>query len=385
MMLRGDATWLVPFACVGIIALALLRPLPLVPPPAHSHTVVDAQGVRVRIAEPFRGIAFAPNTFLHYYLEDTHAPELLVYIGGSRNPKSFNEKAADWPYPQLLENRSLWSNRLFHNSTNPYTELESLLAFNPGVYLGVGGPQDLMRKIGLPFFNDRVGPGRIESGIRSARADAALVEHPELADARITAYRRANEDLIGELQLSTLPKRQRVTLMSASTRDAGISVIYSNGRGEYDEYYLPRAGVVNAAQGRASENVERLLAIDPDVIFLNTGNELPREFMRDPRWLGLKAVRAKRVYRSPANPAWVPGGITFRPVETRFFAEFSYPDRLRPRLRQLLRDRMFGEFGYRLNEDQIDLILHVDDNAYSANGERLRRDYQAPRQQGMRQ
>src|ERR1700744_3212888 len=138
--LRSEATWLAPFLCIGLAGLALMPPLPPLSPPAHSRTVVDARGRRLQIAEPFRGIAFAPNTFLHWYLEDTHAPELLIYIGGRRDPKGFHKKVANRAYPWLLERRSLWSNKLFGNSTNPYTELESLLAFDPGVYIGVGGP-----------------------------------------------------------------------------------------------------------------------------------------------------------------------------------------------------------------------------------------------------
>lgn len=372
--LRNEGIWLAPFLCVGLAGLTLLRSLPRIPPPTHSHTVVDAQGRRVQIGEPFRGIAFAPNTFLHWYLEDTHAPELLIYIGGRRDPKSFHEKVANRAYPWLLDRPSLWRNQLFGNSTNPYTELESLLAFNPGVYIGVGGPEQLMRNIGLPIFNDRVGPRRVESGIVASRADAALIGHPELAEERIAVYRRTNDGLLNELHLSTLAKRQRVVAMSASTRERAISVVYGPG-GEYADLYYPRAGVVSAAMGRGSENVERFLSIDPDVIFLLGPGETPREFMDDPRWQGLKAVRERRVYRDPANPAWVPSGITFRPVEVRFFAEFAYPERLQPKLRQLLRERTLDEFGYRLSDDEIDSILHVDDNSSSANSDRLRRDY----------
>ena len=364
--LRSEGTWLAPFLCIGLAGLALLRPLPRIPPPVHSRTVTDARGRELQIGEPFRGIAFAPNTFLHWYLEDTHAPDLLIYIGGRRDPRSFNEKVANRAYPQLLERRSLWRNQLFGNSTNPYTELESLLAFDPGVYIGVGGPEQLMRNIGLPVFNNRVGPRGVESGIVASRADASLIGHPELGEARIAAYRRVNDSLLNELHLSTLAKRQRVALMGASSRERTISVVYGPG-GEYDGLYFPRAGVVSAAMGSASENVERLLAIDPDVIFLLGSGETPREFMQDERWLGLKAVRERRVYKDPAYPAWVPSGITFRPVEVRFFAEFAYPDRLQPKLRQLLRDRTFDEFGYRLSDDEIDSILHVDEDSSSAN------------------
>jgi hypothetical protein len=170
--------------------------------------------------------------------------------------------------------------------------------------------------------------------------------------------------------------------MAASTRETRISLIYNNGHGEYDRVYLPRAGVVNAAIGAAAENVERVLAVDPDIILLLGTAELPRQFMRDQRWLGLKAVREKRVYIDPWNSTWGPGGLTFRPVELRWIAELAHPDRLQPKVRQLLRDRMFGEFGYRLSDRQIDLQLRVADNSASLGAERFTRDYQVVGKRG---
>ncbi len=105
----------------------------------------------------------------------------------------------------------------------------------------------------------------------------------------------------------------------------------------------------------------------------------PQEFMRDPRWRGLKAVVDNRVYRMPGDPNGGGGlaGLHFQPTWVRWMAEIAHPDRLQPKLRQLLREHFMTEFGYRLSDDQIDRFLHVDKNANSVGHARFRRDYRA--------
>jgi hypothetical protein len=79
---------------------------------------------------------------------------------------------------------------------------------------------------------------------------------------------------------------------------------------------------------------------------------------------------------------WWAGGLTFKPIETRWMAEVAHPDRLQPKVRQILRDRMMNEFGYRFSEDQIDQQLHVTENADSVGIERFTRDAQIDRTLG---
>jgi hypothetical protein len=187
-------------------------------------------------------------------------------------------------------------------------------------------------------------------GIRSL---SALVGNPAIAEPRIDAYCQAVTDLQQELQPSTLTSRSRVLAV-----------------GE-DRGNLPRAGVVDAEpdfRGRGDDE-EHLLALDPDIIFITGLNASPREFMRDPRRQGLKAVLERRVYKRFG------GGITTKPIAMRWIAEIAYPERLQPKVRQQLRDSMFASFGYRLSEDQIDQMLNVDENSASAGTERFTRGY----------
>ena len=286
-----------------------------------------------------------------------------------------------WVYPEVLNNPRLWNDKLFRDTASPYTEVESLVAFNPSVYVGCGGPPDLVRRVGLPVYNcgsaegaearahvlalrRNVGcgsppnPGRtwypegyLFPGLRSY---AALVGHPELAEQNIADYCEQIAQLREELRGHAF-SRPRVW---AAGEEPG-------------NFY--RAGVVNAEPRRfRGENPEELLAMDPDIIFLVIGT--PREFNRDPRHQGLKAIRNRRVYRRPGDLEWWTTGVNFKPMETRWMAELAHPDALQPKLRQMLRARVIKEFGYRFSEEQLDLQLHVAENADSAYAERFTRD-----------
>jgi ABC-type Fe3+-hydroxamate transport system substrate-binding protein len=389
-----EALWLAPFLCIALIAFGLFRPLPHFTLPAQYRTVVDGGGTPVRIALPFRGIALTPTNFVNTYLEDTRSPELLVY---SDKPSG----VMSWIYPEVLKKDSLWNAKLFRKTASPYTDIEHLIAFDPSVYIGCGGPPDLVHRIGLPVFNcggspvlrqrlglpdlrSKVGCGSPSDPMQShynenyvknggyysenylfpgLRLYSALIGHPESAETRIDAYCQMVAELQQELQPSTLASRPRVL---AEGEDGGN---------------LPRAGMVNANAERKipGDDAERILVLDPDIILLAVGN--PKDYMSEARWQGLKAVRERRVYRRPGPPEWWPWGVTFKPVVMRWMAEVAHPERLRPRVRQILRERTMSEFGYRFSDEQVDLQLHAAENSDSAGAERFTRDYRSDRGQ----
>jgi hypothetical protein len=376
MTFSKELFWAAPFLSIAVIALGLLRPLPRVPPPAQSRTVMSSDGVPVRIALPFRGVAIAPPLSVDGYLEDTRTPQLLEYAGDSSRRKDFARSLLSQVYPEVLNNDRLWRSNVFRNTASPFIELESLLTHDPGVYLGCGGPEALMRSIGLPVVSPWGSCGGPQkpmfcpgfpvpaSPVRAAwsyysegvffislRVHSNLTDQTELAQVRMASYCRAIADLENELQPRTLDYRPRI-LMAGQYR------------GDF-----ARAGVVDVETERKipGDDAERTLIMDPDMIFFFPGS--PKDFMRDPRWLGLKAVRNRRVYR------WAQTNLTFRPAAIRWLAEIAHPDRVQPEVRQLMRDRMMSEFGYRLSDQQMDEMLHVAENSSSVGTERFTRDY----------
>ena len=228
-----ELLWVAPFLCIAIIASGLLRPRPHFPIPAQSRTVVSSDGVAVRVALPFRGVAMSPPVSVDSYLEDTRSPQLLEYAGDSKARQDFSKSLLRRLYPEVWSNDRLWRSGVFQNTASPYIELEALLAHNPGVYLGCGGPETLMRGVGLPVVSSWGSCGGRQKPVScpglkappywsyysegvfftSLRVTSDLVGNPELAKARMTSYCRAIADLENELQPQTLEYRPRVLMV----------------------------------------------------------------------------------------------------------------------------------------------------------------------------
>lgn len=380
-----ELSWLIPFACIGLMALSLLRPLPEFSAPAQGRIVVDAGGVPVHIALPFKGTVLTWGGLVREYLHDTRAPETLLNAGGAGR-REFLKEVIGWIYPRLAKRESVWDAGVagsYGRAAN--SEVESLMALDAGAYLGMKGinnsPVSLLRRIGLPTLHSITHPrSEDERFFTQARVETAVIGHPERGEELIANYCRAFAELERELQPTTLTMRPRVLLFGGSRRD--WRVLYVRDHHHSHQIYVIRAGLENAAYEYEARrpDAERILAMEPDMIFLMERSRDPetvQEFMGDPRWRGLKAVHEKRVYRMPGTSSADLAIMQYRPLWTRWMAEIGHPERMRPRLRQMLRESFVREFGYRLTDDQIDVLLRIDENKDSAGYERFTRNYQA--------
>jgi ABC-type Fe3+-hydroxamate transport system substrate-binding protein len=370
-----ELIWCVPFICVGLIALALTRPPPVFPAPAQSRIVTDAEGIKVPIEIPFRGTFYGG---VGGYLEATRAPETLLKVGDSGDREWFAKEAMSWIYPNVLNKDSLWDVKF--TGHGPYKELETLLAYEAGVYIEDRNLTPMLRRLGLPALSlSWHEKNWDEVCFSAARIETALTNEPEQGETVIAHYRQAFANLAHELQPETLTTKPRILIMGSDLENRRYLYV-KNEKNDY-QIYLPPAGVTNAANASVSQgpDAERILAMDPDFIFLMGGEETPEEYMRDLRWLGLKAVQTKRIYQIPGVPDGGGGlaGLIFQPLWVRWMAEIVHPDRLRPALRQVLRDTLLREFHYGLSEAQIDLFLRIDQNENSVGYARFTRHDQA--------
>ncbi len=353
--------WFVPFACIGLVVLALLRPGPVFPMPMHAFTVTDAEGVVVPVARPFRGVVLTWGAWnADRYLQNTKAPETLNTVGNVRDRAQFAKDFMSRVFPGVLAIDHIWNAGKLGNGGDRAAALEKLVALDAGAYLGNGGDFGLvptLRRLGLPALTlgTRNPKDWDDYCATAARVEDALIGHPERAEAMIARHDQAVIDLAGELPPS-LPHRRRVLVMG-SWKNGGLYV--KSVRNPY-QLYLTRAGVDNASAGWRGEQpeAERILAMDPDDVFVAEHGQSPKDFIADPRWRGLKAVRDRHVYKLPGGLM----GLIFQPVWTRWMAEIVYPDRLHPKVRQMLRGRVMAEFGYRMSDDEIDAYLYLDDN-----------------------
>ncbi len=385
--LAYELLWIAPFLCLGLLVLGLLRPLPQFTAPAHSRAVIGGDGVKIAIEKPFRGVVFTwCGCGAVGYLEDTHSPETIMNAGGPEDRIQFGRRLMSKVYPQVLSDNRYWDSEgeWTHKAK---TEIERLMAYNPGAYLGDGGNfgmVPLLRRVGLPAISvSGRAENEDESDYQAVRAETSLTDDSERGEALIARHKEAVAELQQELRPDTLVHRPRVLVLGAdshilSVDEPNLSSLYIKSPRNPYQLYIVSAGADNASEGWTGErpDVERILAMDPDYIFLMWFGEGPQEFMHDPRWRGLKAVQNKRVYRIAGNPGG--GGLMgliFQPVTTRWMAEILHPDRLQPKTRQVLRDTYLTEFGYRLSDEQIDQQLWLNENAGSAGYERFERNY----------
>ena len=133
-----------------------------------------------------------------------------------------------------------------------------------------------------------------------------------------------------------------------------------------------RSGVRDASLGwrdvGRQQEAERILAMNPDIVLTN---EPVDDFLRDPRWQGLSAVRSRRVYNGPLRDFDGSSGnlfgLTFNPLWSRWLAEIAHPDRMPANLRERLRTQVETLYGYRLSKAEIDELLNVEKN-HAADG-----------------
>jgi ABC-type Fe3+-hydroxamate transport system substrate-binding protein len=348
--------WLAPFLFLGLVALAPSR-APPVPAPARSHFVTDAEGVEVAVPLPFRAVAgYGGSDFL----ETTRAPETLLKAGGPRDRARFASGLMSRIYPRALKDDNLW---------NCPFDLETLLAYDNGATYFSWGPADALRRIGLPTLaRGWNSANRDEQVFSAVRVEAAAMGQPERGEAFINTYMEAYADLHDALQPETLADLPRVLTMGSSVRD--WSNIWA-GREKDSRFDDQRVGVKNATEGLEDsgrqQDTERILAMNPDLILLY--GESVQDFLHDPRWQGLKAVKGIRVYqalRTLRRSLETLYGLDYRPLWARWEAEIAHPDRLQPKVRRLVRDHYVQAYGYHLCDDEIDDLLRVDESKDSA-------------------
>jgi hypothetical protein len=348
----GEAVWALPFVLLALASFALLRPWPAIPPTAGGgRVIVDGNGRKVEVpAVPKIVSGWHTGDFL----QKTHAIDVLVNAGEPRARPRPRESLLTRIYPRLAEDGSLW---------NFPAKIESVVAHDAGyVYLGSG---DHYEDFGLLSIN-AFPPGFIDKDnviFAQTRVWNELNGQGKQADAFMRRYIREWADLVRELEPPALEKRVRALGLVSPSDD--WTRCY--GRANFD-VRLPLEDPMGGYTTLGRENdAERILAINPELIVLFVGDYAG--FIRDPRWRGLDAVRARRVYENTINRYTF--DIDHQPLAGRWLAEIAYPERLAPRLREGLRAHYRESYGYALSEAEIDEMLRVEGNRDAAGYERV--------------
>jgi ABC-type Fe3+-hydroxamate transport system substrate-binding protein len=349
--LAHEFIWLGPFVLLCLMAVTLFRPWATVPPVAKGRVILDGSDREVIIPEPFPGVV--TGVYTGDFLMTTHAPETILKIGGPRSrPRSDDSGGLIYRiYPQLVRDDALWDFP---------TDTETVLAKDAGgVYL-VGG--SYFKEFGMTVVN--FGPASYADWdsviFTHTRVLNRVVDHTDRAETLIARYRRILTDMSKELRLETIAEADRPRAINMV--DDGWERVSA------ESWYDDRLGLRAGAEGFESlgreSDVERILAMNPDMIILLVGNA--GEFLRDSRWRGLDAVQGRRVYTKSTPLIGYSFDLDNRPLGLRWTAEIAYPDRLQPKMRDLMRDHYQESYGYRLSDGEIDEMLVVGNNRDSA-------------------
>ncbi len=234
-----------------------------------------------------------------------------------------------------------------------------------------------MRRIGLPVVA-LSGKRGVDVVVRTA---AAVLRREPYGETLLANQARRYAEIEAELHPETLTHWPRAVPMGSTPRD--WSNVWTAGRDWMVSDYL--AGIQNASEGfRAMgryQEAERILTMNPDIIFYS-GSRV-EDLLNDPRWQGLKAVKNRKVYIGARNfrGAWQPSwNFDIAPLIERWEAEIAHPERLQPRLREVMRSHFEKAYGYQLSDDEIDDLLRIDENKGAAGYARFIKDDRVQRE-----
>jgi iron complex transport system substrate-binding protein len=215
--------------------------------------------------------------------------------------------------------------------------VEAVISLRPDIVFVANwtGPDKIrqLRDAGVPVYLIATGftvaaiAGKIESVAR-------IAGEPE-GGARLIAGMRERIAAVAR-KVSTIPEAKRLRALDYETFGAAM------GRGSSWDEMLRIAGLVNAVGGHVADewgqiplSKEKLLEIDPDILFLPTwvygdpagAESFRRETLNDPALQGLKAVRERRVYQMPERLKQTTSQYIAEAVE--FLAKTAYPELFR--------------------------------------------------------
>jgi iron complex transport system substrate-binding protein len=244
---------------------------------------------------------------------------------------------------------------------------EQLLALNADAIFSWTWFSEPLQRLGLPVAGLRFSPSRKQAEhdtFESWRSMAALAGRRTRAEEVIARYLvKMNAVEQESSRMNTRPPTvlflylYRPGLIGAAGGDLYTSQLIEMAHGENE----------SASYSQGLLNIEELLMHDPDVILYSCGGEdadCNRWFAHDPALQPLRALQARKIYRSPAGYYRVE--LVNSPLLLRWMAELLHPDQMPHALRQEYRATYHEVYGYDLSDEEIDAAIFVKDNLASS-------------------
>ncbi|WP_370461376.1 iron ABC transporter substrate-binding protein [Reyranella sp. CPCC 100927] len=318
---------------------------------AQTRAIVDGAGRTVQVPQRItRVIAAGPPASVLLY---TLAPELMV--GWVREPSPEEKAYLAAPYRDLPAHGRLTGRG---NTAN----IESILALKPDLIIDVGSTDAtyvsladrIQQQTGIPYL---LLDGTIGKTADTYRVFGKIVGREERAETLARYAESTVQDIRRRIEAIPVERRPGVYY------GRGPRGLETGLAGSINLEVLEAIGARNvaAAAGRGSlttVSVEQVLGWNPDVI-LALEPAFYRDVAHNPLWSGIKAVRERRIYRTPALPyGWFdsPPGAN-RLIGMRWLATLLHPDIFTADLRQATRDYYSQFYHVQLSDPLLDALL----------------------------
>lgn len=251
------------------------------------------------------------------------------------------------------------------DASNFAPNVETILALRPDAIFQWANNSDVigpLDRTGIPVVGMRV--GSFENYVEYVRLMGKVAGREDRADELLGKQQEIRQSLASRFADLPPAQRPRVLYFNRTT-----NVLRVSGRGTAQDLAIQLAGGQNAVGSTSSIStvtIEQILAWNPQVVLLgNFDSAMPSDLYRDPRWQGVDAVRARRVYRVPL------GGYRWDPPSHEsalgwlWLAGLLHPERAQVNIRSSVRDWFGFLYDYKPTDEDIDGMLFLRENAGS--------------------
>lgn len=326
---------------------------------ADTIQVQDSRGKTVQIERPVKSVAIFPLP----------VPEAMIAIdGGIERLTAINPRAKAALMGGVI-------GQLFPGIANISTDLvagnfvpnvEEILRAGPDVVL----QWDTNAGVRVaPMENAGIKVATVSGADRETRrAYVAMLGRILGQEARAQSFLDWDDRVFAEIgqKLKAIPEKDRQQIVFIDSMNGNELVVFGQ-----QQVYFDAGGLKNAAteagmtEGSVKVGAEALLAWKPDILFVNYYNDsiTPDDIMKHPVLSGLDAVKAGRVYKTPAiDPATAAGGeLTYH-----WFAEIGYPKLFDTDVRAEIAKGFELLYGQQLTPAQLDALLQMGWNGASS-------------------
>ncbi len=354
------------YAAIGAAGLTLSLASPtLAPIPTSKAVIRDMSGRGLAIQPPAQRVIALSPVLADYAAIDGGAEHFLA----TTRPNLNNSRELIWAhlYNSVLR-LPLTAMTVDPGDPEIYLKLQPDAVFSWAYFSGS------LRQVGLSSLIEmRFSNGEQKNTKEKLRLIAAVAGKSRHTEQLLEQWSQQLQTLEQQIELAH-PPVTRVAILNGSKNTWWVA----GGKGFYLNGSLAFAGARNAAEAQAversaSNTLESLIQLDPDVILLNTepAEGAPIDLYSAPGYEVLRAVRARRVYVMPHAEDCE---LVDDPVRLDWMAEIFHPDAMQPALRSLARIAFRRTYNYEISDSQLDSILRMTENRGSAGYARFARE-----------